>query len=47
MVFDGYSYDQLRQIIGEEYPGFAFGETIKSHTKKKIEFATQYVDQCA
>lgn len=44
-MFVGYSVSELEKLIKDSYPDFVYGEEIKPHTVKKIEFVTEYVDQ--
>ena len=45
MAFNGYSYDELKSFLLANNPNTAFGEAIKPHTVKKIEFAAKYVEE--
>lgn len=45
MAFIGYSYDELKSFLLANNPNTAFGEEIKPHTVKKIEFVAKYVEE--
>lgn len=45
MAFIGYSYDELKSFLLANNPNTVFGEEIKPHTVKKIEFAAKYVEE--
>lgn len=45
MTFIGYSYDELKSFLLANNPNTVFGEEIKPHTVKKIEFVAKYVEE--
>ena len=45
MSFSGFSFEQIVEKLESSGSSFSYGEEIKSHTTKKIEFVKSYVDQ--
>ena len=43
-MFDGFDYDSLERKLLQSGSPFAYGESIKGHTAKKIELISKYVD---
>ena len=45
MSFNGFSYDEIVEVLKSKNSIFSYGEVISPHTVKKIEYIKKYVEQ--
>ena len=44
MGFEGYSFNEIKELLENRKAEFSYGEFIKTHTVKKIEYIRKYVE---